>query len=509
MAVDHAILVSIDSLNRHFLDAYGGDTEFDVRTPNLDRLADRAAVFDSHYAGSLPCMPARREWLTGTKGFLWRPWGPIEPFDVTLPAALGNEGVTTQLVTDHYHYFRHGSSGYYEDFDGFEFVRGHEADHWRTLPAQPDRRLVSQITPGVDRDTDDYMTRTKYARNVCNFDELDESDFFAPKVFSHAAEWVQSRSELDNSFLYVDSFDVHEPFHCPEPYASMYTDEDPTDPDLPNWPLYGRIDEGDSELSERQVSFVRSQFAGKLTMVDRWFGRLLDSLDRTDAWDDTLILVTSDHGHYLGEHGWMGKPAGAPIYDILAQTPLFVYHPDGGPDHVDELTTAVDVNPTVLDAMGVTPDAPHGRSLNPLLTDAATDHREYVLYGYWGSSINVTDGQYTYHHPASGDVEPKCYSTTMMNPVRWFETDTPKDDASPAKVPYADCPVWAYPGDSHVRNSDPLLFDTEADRNQERDLREEQPEQLIRMREALIDRLHQLDAPSEQYDRLGLQDDLA
>ena len=506
MAVDHAILVSIDSLNRHFLDAYAGDLEFDVRTPNLDRLANRATVFDSHYAGSLPCMPARREWLTGTKGFLWRPWGPIEPFDVTLPAALGAEGVTSQLITDHYHYFRHGSNGYYEDFDGFEFVRGHEADHWRTLPDRPDERLVSQITPGVDPGTDDYETRVKYARNVDGFDELDETDFFAPKVFRRAAEWVQDRGELDSSFLYVDSFDVHEPFHCPEPYASMYTDEDSTDPDLPIWPLYGSVDGGDSELSERQVSFVRSQFAGKLTMVDRWLGRLLDALDRTSAWDDTLVVVTSDHGHYLGEHGWMGKPAGAPIYDVLAKTPLFVYHPDGGPDRVDALTTAVDVNPTVLEGLGATPGAPHGRSLIPLLAGDAIDHREYVLYGYWGSSVNVTDGQYTYHRPASGDVDPQCYSTMMINPVRWFESNAPKEDARPATVPYAECPVWAYPGDGHVRNSDPFLFNTETDPGQGRDLHDEATEQVARMRDALVGRLRELDAPSEQFSRLGLRD---
>lgn len=504
MAVDHTILISIDSLNRHFLDAYEGEVEFDVQTPNIDRFADRATVFDSHYAGSLPCMPARREWLTGTKGFLWRPWGPIEPFDVTLPAALRKEDVTTQLVTDHYHYFRHGSSGYYEDFDGFEFVRGHEADHWRTLPDRPDERLVSQITPGVDPGTDDYETRVKYARNVDRVDELDETDFFASKVFRRAATWVQKRRELDKSFLYVDSFDVHEPFHCPEPYASMYTDEDPTDPDLPSWPLYGRIDEDDSELSERQVSFVRSQFAGKLSMVDRWFGRLLDALDRIDAWDDTLVIVTSDHGHYLGEHGWMGKPSGAPIYDVLAKTPLFIHHPDARLDRVDELTTAVDVNPTVLDGFGMTPEAPHGRSLVPLLVEDETDHREYVLYGYWGSSVNVTDGRYTYHHPANGDVTPYCYSTTMMNPNEWFETVSPKENPQPTDIPYAECPVWKYPGHGHDRNDTPLLFDTATDSKQETDISEEAPERMADLRGALVARMQELGAPSEQFDRLDL-----
>jgi len=128
----------------------------------------------------------------------------------------------------------------------------------------------------------------------------------------------------------VDSFDVHEPFHCPEPYASMYTDEDPTDPELINWPYYGRIDEGRSELTERQLAFARSQFAGKTTMVDRWFGRVLDAFDREGLWEDTMLVVTANHGHFLGEHGWIGKPYKAPLYNVLAHTPLLIWHPDSG-----------------------------------------------------------------------------------------------------------------------------------------------------------------------------------
>lgn len=153
----------------------------------------------------------------------------------------------------------------------------------------------------------------------------------------------------------------------------------------------------------------------------------------------------------------MGKPADAPIYDVLAKTLLFVYHPDGGPNRVDVLTTAVDVNPTVLEGLGATADAPHGWSLVPLLTGDATEHREYVLYGYWGSSVNVTDGRYTYHRPARGDVEPQCYSATMMNPTDWFESDTPKREARPAEIPYVECPVWRYSGSGHVRNPTPSL----------------------------------------------------
>jgi arylsulfatase A-like enzyme len=503
----NVLLVSIDSLNRHFLDVYGQPIDLDVATPNLDRFAERAAVFDTHYAGSLPCMPARREWLTGTQEFLWRPWGPAEPFDTVLPGAAQGAGVMTRLVTDHYHYFEHGSGGYFEEFNAFEFVRGHEADSWQNTPREPDERLLEQIG-ARDVDSTARKTRTVYSRNVDSFDELDETDFFGPKVFSTTADWLRENAAdgWDDWFCYVDSFDVHEPFHCPEPYASMYTDEDPTDPELTSWPYYGRIDEGQSELTERQLEFARAQFAGKTTMVDRWFGRVLDAFDREELWEDTMLVVTADHGHFLGEHGWIGKPYKAPLYDVLAHTPLLIWHPESPRtgDSVTELTAAVDLYATVLDALDVDVESTrHSRSLLPLLDGETSGHREWALYGYWGSSVNVTDGEYTYLHPCDPDSETYCYSSMMMNPYGWFSSPEPQPAAESGDfLPYADVPVWRYPAESNRRHSASLLFDVANDPRQEADL--DDPDQRERMQSLLVDAMESLDAPSEQFDRLGL-----
>ncbi len=80
-----AVFVLFDSLNRHMLSPYGGTR---IPTPNFDRLAARARVYDRHYVGSMPCMPARRDMLTGHLSFLHRSWGPLEPFDNALPETL-------------------------------------------------------------------------------------------------------------------------------------------------------------------------------------------------------------------------------------------------------------------------------------------------------------------------------------------------------------------------------------------------------------------------------------
>ena len=105
----NVILVLIDSLNRHHLSAYETSP---VSTPNLDRLFEKAWRFDNHFVGSLPCMPARREIFAGRKDFLWRPWGPLEPFDDRLPRLLEQRGYSTAIVTDHYHYWEEEANGY-------------------------------------------------------------------------------------------------------------------------------------------------------------------------------------------------------------------------------------------------------------------------------------------------------------------------------------------------------------------------------------------------------------
>ena len=76
------VFLLFDSLNRHVLAPYGGKR---VATPNFSRLAERAITFDRHYVGSLPCMPARRDLHTGRLSFLHRSWGPLEPFDNSVP----------------------------------------------------------------------------------------------------------------------------------------------------------------------------------------------------------------------------------------------------------------------------------------------------------------------------------------------------------------------------------------------------------------------------------------
>ena len=114
-----AIFILFDSLNRLALENYGGEN---VKTPNFRRLANKSIVFDKHYVGSMPCMPARRDMHTGHLSFLHRSWGPLEPFDNSFPELLRKKGIYTHLITDHYHYWEDGGGTYHNRFNSYEFV---------------------------------------------------------------------------------------------------------------------------------------------------------------------------------------------------------------------------------------------------------------------------------------------------------------------------------------------------------------------------------------------------
>ena len=105
-----AIMIMYDSLCRDLLPCYGGKIEL----PNFKRLAEKTAVFDNCYVCSLPCMPARRELHTGRPNLLHRSWGPIEPFDDSMPELLSQAGIHTHLATDHFHYTQDGGATYHE-----------------------------------------------------------------------------------------------------------------------------------------------------------------------------------------------------------------------------------------------------------------------------------------------------------------------------------------------------------------------------------------------------------
>ena len=495
----NVIVILLDSLNRHMLGCYGGG---EFATPNLDRFAARATRFTRHYAGSLPCMPARHDLLCGVIDFPWRPWGSIELWEEPVTAPLRRSGVVTQLISDHPHLFETGGENYHCDFSGWDYQRGHESDNWKTR-ADPS-----------------WVGAPSFRRGHMPYDNsrgwfTDESDFPGPRTMSATARWLDDNAGWHDRFmLFVDEFDPHEPFDTPEPYASMY------DPDWSEthliWPPYVNGGMRKGVLDDRQARQVRASYGGKLTMIDTWFGHVLEAIDRNQLWDDTAIVVCTDHGHYLGEKDIWGKP-GVPIYEPLGRIPLLVAWPGVEAGTCDALTTAVDVHATLLDVFGATGgDRPvHGRSLRPLIDGTTTSIREHALAGVWGREMHlVTDGAKYVRAPA-GENAPLSmwsnrWSTMPVHSADELRMPSPDERAVLDHMPGTTIPVIRQPfeaGDflpywAYTEFDGNKLFLPDDDPAEEHNLVGDPRERALA--DELVDALREIDAPDDHLVRLGL-----
>ncbi len=510
MSVDHVVVVLLDSLNRHHLGSYGGE---EFHTPNLDRFARRATRFTRHHTGSLPCMPARHDILCGALDFLWKPWGSIELWEQSITAALRDAGVVTMLASDHPHLFETGGENYHTDFSAWEYVRGHEGDPWRTYDDPSWVGVPVRLNAGFHRP---YDTSRTWFR--------DEEDFPGPRTMRVAAEWVRgAAAHHDRWLLFVDEFDPHEPFDTPEPWAGRY-DPDWTDPRI-TWPPYdiGAVREG--RLTEREGRQVRANYGAKLAMIDHWFGVLLDALDDAALWESTAVVVCTDHGHYLGEKDIWGKP-GVMQYEPLGHMPLLVHWPGSAPERrtgsstaggtSDALTTSVDLFATIADAFDVSvAHRTHGRSLVPVLEGRADSVRDWVLGGVYGNWVQVTDGTRKYARAPAGDNFPLSMWSNRWStmPIHGFPNLLAPPDARARLdfMPGSEVPVIRQPFTSGDRLpywvgglcvDQHHLFDVGVDPTEDEDLvgtRIEQ-EMIDLLRAALED----VEAPAEQYERLGI-----
>ena len=195
-----------------------------------------------------------------------------------------------------------------------------------------------------------------------------------------------------------------------------------------------------------------------------------------------------------------------------------IWHPDSDREgeHVDALTSAIDLYPTILEALGIEPpEWTHGRSHLPVTLGERDEHRDWALYGYWGATMNVTDGQYTYHHPNRGGEPPLNHSTSMVNPYGWFVPPKVQQEATAGKfLPYTDAPVWRYAPSNQsgpeehlkvsVQHDEPLLYDIATDRRQETNIANTDAEKRSEMRDLLVSAMETLEAPDTEFDRLEL-----
>lgn len=493
-----AVMVMFDSLNRRFLPNYGCDW---VQAPNFQRLRERTATFDNFYVGSLPCMPARRDLQTGRYSFLHRSWGPMEPFDNSMPRTLKEHGVFTRLISDHTHYWEDGGATFHTMYSSWDCVRGQEADAWSSRSDGPE---IPAHVPTMREFTHPEWWRD----NWCNRERRDrEGRWPQNMVFDSGLDFLRENRDRDDWFLQIETFDPHEPFDVPEEFAQMY--EDGYDGLHFDWPPYAPVTE-----TPAQVAHMRNRYASLLTMCDRNLGRVLDFMDENDMWKDTLLIVNTDHGFLLGEKDWWAK-AVMPCYNELANTPFFLWDPRVGVKDVRRkaLCQTIDIPATLLEFFDA-PIAPEimGKPMRGVLENDAPI-RDYAIFGFHGSFVNITDGKRLYMRASASVGNTPLNEYTLMpthqqgmfspKELAHIELCEPFDFSKETKL--LKIPVQSRLANATFCNSfqyGSLLFDLENDPEQQHPIDDPQTEAV--MINAMIGKMKENGAPNEQYERLGL-----
>ena len=372
------ILIVADTLRRDHLGCYGNPW---ISTPNIDRLSAKSAVFDRAYAASFPTVPHRHDVFTGRYTFTHAKWAPLPRDETILAEELGKAGFTSMMILDEPHIVE---NGFYFDrgFDGWEWIRGQESDRWCTTPPYPD----FNADHGKIRNAEGMIRR--HQRNIAW--RRHEEDTFVARTMSTACRWLERNyDQHDAFFLYVDTFDPHEPWDAPRWFVDMY-DPGYEGQDV-SYPLYGPTD----YLTPEELKHLRALYAAEVSLVDRWIGRLLDKIEDLALLEDTLIIVTTDHGFYHGEHDWTGKLWITPdwsrniqLYEEVAHIPFIAHFPGLSPCRPKAFVQPPDLMPTFLELAGAAdPGTMHGRSLVPVLQGSSDHVRDLAV-----TSPSIIDG---------------------------------------------------------------------------------------------------------------------
>lgn len=496
-----AIVVMFDSLNRHYLSPYGNDW---THTPHFQRLAEKSVTFETSYVCSMPCMPARRDLHTGRPNFLHRSWGPLEPWDSSCFAQMKAAGVHCHITTDHQHYWEPGAGGnYLFQYSTHEMIRGQEGDPFYAMipPPDPEPNACHR-----NANTDTWTAQDRANRSRAHSTE----DMPQAQTFANGLDFIERHAQEDNWLLQIETFDPHEPFFSQPEFKNLYAEryEELRDM-LWDWPPYAPRTESDEE-----VQHMRLNYAALVSMCDACLGKVLDTMDRHALWEDTLLIVCTDHGFLLGEQDSWAK-CWVPFYEEVARTPFFVWDPRSGKrgERRNALVQpALDMGPTLLNYFGL-PPLPHatGRDLAGTV-DNNTPVREHAIFGIHGGQVNITDGRYVYMRgPASPENQPLCEYTLMPAHMRGrFDPSELQDHTlarpfpfmqgvSPLRIPAM---PKEEPESDRLRT---LLYDLKDDPGQQRPITD--PSVENRLVQGLDRLLREADAPEEQWQRLGLSTD--
>jgi arylsulfatase A-like enzyme len=465
----NVLFIMCDQLRWDYLSCTGHPH---LHTPHIDRLAERGVLFDRAYVQSTICGPSRMSFYTGryvsSHGSTWNNI-PLKVGEMTLGDHLRPLGVRTALcgkthmAADIEGMRRLGLApdsvigalvaecGFepYEREDGLHpdgsrYSRNETYDRYMKERGWPDENPWQSVANSAE-DEDGNILSGWFLDNADKPARAADADSETPYITGRAINFIREAGDTPWC-LHLSYIKPHWPYIVPAPYHDMYGPETHLDPvrraderDNPH-PVYGafmeeRVSRAFSDDATR--TRVLTAYMGLINQLDDQIGRLMSFVEDQGIADDTMIVFTSDHGDYLGDH-WMGEKE--LFHDASARIPLIVVDPSPAADVTrgrksSALIEAIDVVPTILDYFGgaAVPHIIEGRSLRPILHGTTERLRDFAVSEYDYSLRDVRKRL---------GVEVKDAKLTMVFDGRWkyvfaegfrpmlFDLETDPDEVS-------------------------------------------------------------------------------
>nr|WP_310732960.1 sulfatase [Halostella salina] len=327
---ENVILLSADALRADHLSCYGYHRE---TSPALDEFAAESIRFTNAYSASSHTREAVPALLTGAY--------PDVATDAkyhlaadTIASTLSDEGFATAGF--HSNPFVSRAYGFDRGFDHFDDDL-HLGQH----------KLIALAQRALDK-----VRNRHYAR--------------AMEINERSLSWIDSLESRQSFFVWNHYMDTHGPYEPPAEYATLYADKELSGRDAQS--LYQRAIDDPESITEAERQLLIDLYDAEIRYNDEQIGKFLNALRKRELLEESLVIVTADHGDAFGEHGYYEHPRY--LHDEITHVPLFVRPPGGATGTVDSPVSTLDVGTTIERAIG-------NEDGVSLLEDVAEDRRVF------------------------------------------------------------------------------------------------------------------------------------
>lgn len=373
----HIIIIYTDQQRYDTLGVNGNPL---IRTPHLDDLGRQGVTLHGAHAACPICVPSRVSFFTGRHSHATRSYHNVIgmfPEEREFVSLLRDNGYTTALIGKD-HCFRRG-----RDRQVFDYLS--RASHTCFLPARNRR----------EREINEFHGKN-WSLPFCKH-EIPPDEDVSGKLCLEACEYIRTKHDREFGqpfFLWLSLPEPHSPYDAPAPFAHMYDAVDVPGPfwregEMADKPgrqrIASKIKSREDLFAGEDVKNMIRTYWGNVSYIDAYVGKVLKTIEECGIAGETIVVFTSDHGDYMGDHRFIGKFLG--LYDCLTHVPLIVRYPGITPRQSRALVSNIDIMPTVLDIAGVVPDhVHHGRSFRTVLEGGQDVHRDALLleHGYPG-----------------------------------------------------------------------------------------------------------------------------